>query len=294
MCAWASSERTRSRRHWCADSLRVLAALRSALFIAWMAITVVPNALVVVLSSIFLRGDALYWICVAWLRAVIWGTRAICGVQHRVQGLERLPSADPLAPLILAPKHQSAWETFALPTLMSHPLAYVFKRELLPIPFFGWAIGRLDMIHIDSSKRAEAWAKVAERGKSLLARGHWVIMFPEGTRTARGTQGAYRSGATCLAVATGVPLAPIAVTSARCWPRKSFALRPGVIDLSIGHPIASVGRVPDELMREVETWIEAEMRRLDPAAYAAPAGVSPGAVPSPEAQPTHRLDNGGA
>ena len=272
----------------------MLAALRSVLFIAWMAITVVPYALAILISSIVVRGYPLYGICMAWLRAVVLGARAICGVRHRVQGLERLPSADPLAPLILAPKHQSAWETFALPTLMSHPLAYVFKRELLYVPFFGWAIGRLDMIHIDRSRRAESWAKGATQGQALLARGHWVIMFPEGTRTPRDTQGSYRSGATRLAVATGMPVVPIAVTSARWWPRKSLVLRPGVIDISIGQPIASVGCESHELMRELETWVEAEMRRLDPAAYAAPAGVSPGAVPSPEAQPTHRLDNGGA
>ena len=247
----------------------MLAALRSTLFLAWMALTVVPYALAVLLASIFLRGDALYWICVAWLRVVIWGARTICGVRHRVHGMQRLPSADPLAPVILAPKHQSAWETFALPTLMSHPLAYVFKRELLYIPFFGWAIGRLDMIHIDRSRRTEAWSKVAAQGKALLARGHWVIMFPEGTRTPRGSQGSYKSGATRLATATGVPVVPIAVCSARCWPRKSLLLRPGTIEISIGAPISPVGRQADEMMREVETWIEAEMRRLDPAAYTA-------------------------
>ena len=70
-----------------------------------------------------------------------------------------------------------------MPTLMPHPLAYVFKRELLYIPFFGWAMGRLDMIHIDRSKRSEAWARVAEQGRRLLAQGNWIIMFPEGTRT---------------------------------------------------------------------------------------------------------------
>ena len=247
----------------------MLARLRSTVFIGWMAVTVVPYALAVLLSSIFIRGDTLYWICVAWLRVVIWGARHICGVQHRVSGMQRLPSADPLAPVILVPKHQSTWETFAFPTLMSHPLAYVFKRELLYIPFFGWAIGRLDMIHIDRSKRNEAWAKVAAQGQALLARGHWVIMFPEGTRTPRGAQGAYKSGATRLAIATGAPVVPIAVSSAKCWPRKSLLLRPGTIEISIGAPIPSQGREPDELMREIEIWIEAEMRRLDPEAYAA-------------------------
>ena len=112
---------------------------------------------------------------------------------------------------------------------------------------------------------------MAEQGRRFMASGHWIIMFPEGTRTVRGGKGQYKAGATRLAVATGVPVVPIAVTSARCWPRKSFVLRPGVVDVSVGKPIASAGRTPDELLREVETWIEAEMRRLDPQAYAGTA-----------------------
>jgi 1-acyl-sn-glycerol-3-phosphate acyltransferase len=129
-------------------------------------------------------------------------------------------------------------------------------------------MARLDMIHIDRSKRAEAWQRVAMQGAKLMLRGHWIIMFPEGTRIARGRQGAYKTGGTRLAVATGCPVVPIAVTSARCWPRKSFLLAPGVVDVSIGKPIAAIGRQPDELMHEVETWIESEMRRLDPDGYA--------------------------
>jgi 1-acyl-sn-glycerol-3-phosphate acyltransferase len=155
---------------------------------------------------------------------------------------------------------------------MPHPLCYVFKRELLYIPFFGWAMARMDMIHIDRSKRAEAWNLVAAQGREFMNKGHWVIMFPEGTRAPRGGRGTYKAGGTRLAIDTGRPVVPVAVTSARCWPRKSFVLTPGVIDVSIGHPIPSEGRGPDELMREVETWIEAEMQRLDPEAYAeAPA-----------------------
>jgi 1-acyl-sn-glycerol-3-phosphate acyltransferase len=150
---------------------------------------------------------------------------------------------------------------------MPHPLCYVFKRELLYIPFFGWAMARMDMIHIDRSKRAEAWNLVAAQGRKFMAKGHWVIMFPEGTRAARGAKGTYKAGGTRLAIQTERPVLPVAVTSARCWPRKSFVLRPGVIDVSVGPPISSTGREPDELMREVEAWIETEMRRLDPEAY---------------------------
>jgi len=153
-------------------------------------------------------------------------------------------------------------------------LSYVFKRELLLIPFFGWAMARLDMIHIDRSKRTEAWNKVEQQGKHFMAQGNWVIMFPEGTRVARGEQGQYKSGGTRLAIHAGASVLPVAVTSARCWPRKSFVLRPGVIDVSVGPLMPSSGRQPNDLMCEVEAWIETEMRRLDPDAYPAAATLS--------------------
>jgi 1-acyl-sn-glycerol-3-phosphate acyltransferase len=254
-------------------------ALRSLLFVLWMAITVIPWGLAMLLLSIFIRGQRLYWPTMFWLKIAIWGCKVIAGVKYRVQGLEHLPTrAEATQAVVLAAKHQSTWETFAIPTFMPHPLAYVFKRELLYVPFFGWAMGRLDMIHIDRSKRAEAWNKVAAQGKRLAAEGIWVIMFPEGTRIARGQKGTYKNGASRLAIANGVPIVPIAASSAKCWPRKSFLLRPGMVDVSIGKPIPSAGREPDELMREVETWIEAEMRRLDPEAYAAAPALSDGSA----------------
>jgi 1-acyl-sn-glycerol-3-phosphate acyltransferase len=243
---------------------KFIAALRSLLFVLWMAATVIPWAVFSLIASIFIRGTPLFWFTTFWLRIAITGCRFICGVRYRVQGMENLPDG----PAILCPKHQSTWETFAFPTLMPRPLCYVFKRELLYIPFFGWAMARLDMVHIDRSKRTEAWSRVAEQGKRFMAQGNWVIMFPEGTRIARGQQGTYKTGATRLAVATGAALVPIAVSSARCWPRKSFLIRPGLVTVSIGKPIAPVGREADELMREVEAWIEGEMRRIDPEAYA--------------------------
>ncbi len=248
----------------------LISALRSAVFLLWLVVTVVPWATLVVIASPVLSSTRLYWVCARWLATAIWGAKVICGVKYRVQGMDNVPTAaNGTAAVLLAPKHQSTWETFAFPAIMPHPLAYVFKRELLWIPFFGWAIGSLDMIHIDRGRRSEAWRKVAEQGQRLMKQGNWVIMFPEGTRTPRGEKGEYKSGASRLAITAGVPIVPIAVTSARCWPRKSFMLRPGVIEVSIGPAIASQGRRPDELMREVEAWIEAEMRRLDPEAYAA-------------------------
>ena len=240
--------------------------LRSVLHTLFMAVTVVPWAIAVLVAAPFLNSTQIYWMCAGWLKLAVASGQLILGIRNEVIGFENLPVGS-TAPAVLLLKHQSTWETFCMPALMPHPLAYVFKKELLYVPFFGWAMSRMDMIHIDRSKRAQAFNKVVEQGQRLLNQGTWVIMFPEGTRIPRGQKGQYKSGGTRLAVATGAPVIPIAVTSAKCWPRKAFIRRPGTVEFSIGKPIPSEGREPDELMREVEAWIETEMRRLDPEAY---------------------------
>ena len=249
-----------------------MSLLRSIVHALWMLVTVVPWAIIMMVSSLWIRGVPLYWMAVRWLGWAIGGARVLLGIRTRVSGMENLPQ-DKLAGAVLLVKHQSTLETFLMPTLMPHPLAYVFKKELIYVPFFGWAMARLDMIHIDRSQRTQAFNKVVAQGRKLLAQGIWIIMFPEGTRIPRGQQGTYKTGGTRLACETGVPVVPIAVTSAKVWPRKAFIKRPGVVDVSIGPAISSVGRKPDELMREVEAWIEAEMHRLDPEAYASAAAA---------------------
>jgi 1-acyl-sn-glycerol-3-phosphate acyltransferase len=229
---------------------------------------VMPWGLIMLAASIRVRGQPLWWMAVRWLRWATDGARVIAGIQTRVIGYENLPTQIN-SPAILLVKHQSTFETFLMPTLMPHPLAYVFKKELLYVPFFGWAMGRLDMIHIDRSQRTRAFSKVVAQGKALMAQGIWIIMFPEGTRIPRGQKGVYKTGGTRLAIETGAPVIPVAVTSAKCWPTRAFVKRPGVVEVSIGKPISSQGRQPEELMREVEAWIEAEMHRLDPEAYRA-------------------------
>ena len=243
-------------------------AIRSILVFIWLVISLIPCGFGLLFCSLFLDDKKLWWwFAVPFLRGVIAAARIIAGVKYRMHGEENLPSADDMRRVILCPKHQSTWETFYFPSMTSHPLAYVFKKELLQVPIFGWAMGRLNMIHIDRSQRAEAWNKVAEQGQVLMDEGKWIIMFPEGTRIERGKKGSYKTGATRLAVATGAYVVPIAVTSARCWPRRSFWFLPGTIDVSIGQPVSADGREPGELMEEVERWIEAEMHRLDPEAY---------------------------
>ncbi len=191
----------------------MIAFLRSVLHMAVMAITIVPCALLIVLcAAVGVGASARYKFAQFWLWLSIQAARVILGIEYRTQGFENLPVGQ-TSPAILLVKHQSTYETFLMPAIMPHPLAYVFKRELLYVPFFGWAIGLLDMVHIDRSQRAKAFAKVVEQGKALLEKGVWVIMFPEGTRIPRGQRGVYKSGGARLAIATGAPVIPIAVTS---------------------------------------------------------------------------------
>ena len=240
-----------------------MSAIRSVLFLAFQIVTVVPYALLCLVWAPL----PLHWryrLTVGWPRMVIWAARTLLGIRHEVRGAQNLPDA----PAILLSKHQSSWETLFYPTYMPRELCFVFKRELLYLPFFGWGIGLLDMVHIDRRKGNDAFEQVVRQGVRKLAQGRWIIMFPEGTRTPVGSQGRYKSGGARLAIRTGVPVVPIAVNSGECWPRKAFLKRPGLVTVSIGAPIPSEGKTPEQLSAEVERWIEAEMRRLSPHAYA--------------------------
>ncbi|MEX8192586.1 lysophospholipid acyltransferase family protein [Comamonas guangdongensis] len=244
-----------------------MSLIRSVLHMLWMAVTVIPYTIALLLAK-WISGSSAkaYSVARAWLKLSVDSARVFMGIRYRVQGMENLPT-DPGQGVVLLVKHQSTYETFLMPAIMPRPLAYVFKKELLKVPFFGWSIGALDMIHIDRAQGSRAFHKVVEQGKRLLNQGIWVIMFPEGTRVKRGEKGEYKTGATRLAIMAGAPVVPIAVTSAKCWPRKAFIKTPGMVDVSIGKPIPTTGRKHDELMLEVEAWIEAEMQRLDPEAY---------------------------
>lgn len=244
------------------------AVLRTLVLVVWMAITVVPVAFVMMTLALFVRGNLLYWWAALFLRGTIHGARIICGIKYRLKGWERIETLHANnQPVILCSKHQSMWEAFAFPVIMPRPMCYVFKQELLNVPFFGWGMGTLDMIHIDRSKPAEASAKIAEQGRHFMDKGLWVIIFPEGTRSKRGGQGVYKVGAARLALATDAPIVPIAVSSAACWPRDGLIKWPGEIVVSVGEPIYPQGHTPETMMQLVESWIESEMRVIDPEAY---------------------------
>lgn len=242
--------------------MRLILFLRSLLFTVLVALLTVVWAFVCMLAAP-LRYNRRYWVTSRWNATVIWLARVICGIRYQVLGAENLPDE----PVVLLSKHQSAWETIFYLIYMPRPLVFVFKKELMYIPFFGWGIALLRMIPIDRSKGKDAFAHVVAQGRKRLANGQWIIMFPEGTRIAVGQKGYYKGGGVRLALETQTTIVPIAMNSGQCWPKNSFIKQPGLITVSIGKPIDVRGKDAPQLLREVETWIESEMRVISPQHY---------------------------
>ncbi|WP_426319233.1 lysophospholipid acyltransferase family protein [Pseudoduganella sp. R-43] len=238
--------------------------LRSALFMVLMAIATVIWSGVCMLAAP-LPYNKRYFVTSRWNVFIVWCAKWICGINYQFKGYENFPDA----PAIILSKHQSAWETIFLLANLPRPLVFVFKKEILYIPFFGWGIALLRMIPIDRKQGKNAFKSVVAHGKRRLKDGQWIIMFPEGTRIPVGQQGKYKSGGTRLAVETGAVVVPIALNSGECWPKNSFIKNPGTVTVSVGKPISSEGKTPDELMEQVEQWIESEMRVISPHAYSA-------------------------
>ncbi|MCS4504964.1 hypothetical protein KBTX_01393 [wastewater metagenome] len=194
-----------------------------------------------------------------WLR--VW-LRISAGITEEIEGRENIPSE----PGVVMAKHQSAWETVALVRLF-YPQTWVVKRELLWLPVFGWAFGLLRPIGIDRGAGRDAVRQVVRKGSARLADGQWVIVYPEGTRVPAGHKARYRAGGAILACETGSTITPVAHNAGEHWPRDGWHIRPGVVRLRIGPPIETAGRKPDEVMTEVEAWIERETAALSALGY---------------------------
>lgn len=221
-----------------------------------------PYALIALLTFPF-DAHTRYRVIRGWARSMLWVTKNVCGIDYRVIGRENIP---PAASIVLA-KHQSAWETMAFQEILP-PQVYVLKKELLRVPFFGWGLGMLPMISIDRSAGKDALAQVVEQGRDRLRRGFWVIVFPEGTRTAPGTSRRYKPGGAWLAANSQAAVVPVAHNAGEFWRRRAFRKYPGTITVSIGPSIDPAGLTAEEINSRAQAWIEGEMRRLFPHHYA--------------------------
>jgi len=176
-----------------------------------------------------------------------------CGLSHTVEGSENIPEW----PCVFACAHQSTWETIATQTFMP-PLAWVLKKELLKIPFFGWGLWATDPIAIDRSDRKNALDQVVEQGIEKIKEGRHVLIFPEGTRSPYQQRGRYKKGAAKLARAANVPIVPVAHNAGKYWSNTSLWIKPGKIRIAFGPEISTLGKEDSEITAEIEQWITSQ------------------------------------
>jgi 1-acyl-sn-glycerol-3-phosphate acyltransferase len=231
--------------------------LRSLLFLLGMLIISPIFSILVILclpfSAITRSRVASYW-----AHCALFWLKLTCNLKFEVRGRENIPNH----PSIILCKHQSAWETIALQVVFP-PQIWVLKRELLYIPIIGWAWMAMDTIPIDRSAGREALKKLVNYGKDRLAKGLWVVIFPEGTRIAPGARSKYHIGGAWLATHTQTTVVPVAHNAGLFWRKNAFSKSPGTITMSIGKPIETAGLKADALNQQVEEWIEAEMLTLN-------------------------------
>jgi 1-acyl-sn-glycerol-3-phosphate acyltransferase len=189
-------------------------------------------------------------------RFELWLLEVIVGTKLEVRGREKLPNGA----CLVAAKHQSAWETFALIPLFRDP-ALLMKRELFWIPFHGWFSKKFEMIPVDRDKGPAALRRMLREAKARIADGREIIIFPEGTRRAPGAPPDYKTGVILLYEALRVPCVPVALNSGLFWPRRSLIRRPGTIVVEFLDPIPP-GLPKAEFLKRLTEAIETASTRL--------------------------------
>ena len=230
--------------------------IRSLLF-SFVMLATIP---MMVLPAMFLMPfpySVRYGFITQWATFIIWILRLICNIDMQVTGKENIPAQS----AIIFSKHQSTWETIALQTIFP-PQVWVIKKELLWLPFFGWALWMLESIAIDRSSGRKAVNQIAEKGIQRLKKGRWIVIFPEGTRTAPGTRKRYGVGGAILAERSGYPVVPVAHNAGEYWGKRSFLKKPGTIKLVIGPVVETKGKTAQQINSEVENWIETTMQEI--------------------------------
>jgi 1-acyl-sn-glycerol-3-phosphate acyltransferase len=212
--------------------------------------------LIAAIPTLVMPRGAILGMAKLWGRTTLWLLRVVCHIDVEWRGLEKIPSGG----VLVAAKHQSVWETFALIALFPDP-TFVIKRELMWIPFFGWYTWVGGMIPVDRGAGKAALAGMMVHARKALAEGRQIVIFPEGTRRPAGAQPKYKFGVAYLYAESGVPCVPIALNSGLFWPRRRFMRFPGTVRVEILDPIPA-GLDRDAFFATLERDIEAATARL--------------------------------
>ena len=212
--------------------------------------------MIVALPTILLPYSFLLGVLRRYAGSTLWFLRVICGIDVEWRGREKLPQGA----CIVACKHQSVWETFALFMVLPDP-TYVLKRELMQLPLFGWLATKARMIPINRGSHAKALTGMLAAARQEAARGRQIVIFPEGTRRLPGAKPHYLPGAAFLYADLGLPCVPIALNSGLFWPRHSWLRRPGTVVAEVLDPIPA-GLDKREFLTRLQSAIEQATARL--------------------------------
>ncbi len=230
--------------------------LQATLFILGMTISTILYAVPCVLVRVLP-----YKLCFAFVSSwcafnVLW-LRITCGISHQVYGLDNIPAE----PCVIMSNHQSTWETLAFPGLFPM-ITWVIKKELLYIPLFGWGIASVEPIALNRKQGKKAMQQLIADGRQKLAKGRYILIFPEGTRTPYEEQRPLKVGGFLLAKNANVPILPVAHDSGRLWPRKKFLKKPGTVNVRIGKPISTEHKSAEELRDLYSDWLQTTRKEL--------------------------------
>lgn len=229
---------------------KILLYVRSGLFYVGYALATVLVSLLLLTIFWMVPLRRRFFLYALWCRFVLFWLRFCCGIRYDVSGRENIPDH----PVVVLSNHQSAWETIFLYEAFS-PVCPILKKELLKIPFWGWAMRLQKPIAIDRSKPREAGKSLLTQGQSRIEEGMSVVIFPEGTRLASGAIKKFSRGGAQLAVASHTPIIPVVHNAGHCWPTGTWLKFPGTISVVIGEPIAADGRTSNEVTAEFEAWV---------------------------------------
>lgn len=229
---------------------------RSVVFTVIMFISVVPYSFVVVFSRLF-GASASYFQARLWVRFTLWMCKQLCKLDFTLEGQEHMP--DQASVVFL--KHSSAYETLAQFIFFPRQ-SWILKQEIMWAPFLGWAVATVSPIAINRRGGRSAVEQVITKGKRKLELGIWMMIFPEGTRSAPGKSGRYGLSGCLLAQESNCLIVPVAHNAGDFWPRRGWRKKPGTIRFVIGPPIDPAGRDPREVTEEIKTWIETKVAEI--------------------------------
>ena len=218
--------------------------------------TLIFISIVIILASFFLPVKTCQMIASFWIINILKLIKHLCGIDWVVDGFDNIPDQ----PFVIMANHQGPWESLFLQTLML-PTSSIIKKEILFIPFFGWAISRLKPIPINRREKHTSMKKIISIGGERIKNGYAVLIFPEGTRrNPKDGIGKFGNGGSVLAVNAGVPVVPICHNSGMYWKNKSFKKVAGKISVVIGEPIRGIDA--KEITKQAQMWVDKTYKEI--------------------------------